>query len=168
MFVKYIFFNDTGKYYLVDSSYSNMEGFIAPFHGVRSQLHEYVGANQLPRNAKELFNHRHSSLRKAIRKSFHVLKTRFPILKLAPQYAFHTQRDIVIAACVIHNLIRREERSDWLFASAEGGITEELPEPDDQPDLHMAMPLQDQHASAFRDSVAESMWNDFLSKWDEW
>lgn len=157
-----------GKYYLVDSGYSNMEGFIAPFHGVRSQLHEYTGANQLPRNAKELFNHRHSSLRKAIRRSFDVLKTRFPILKLAPQYAFHTQRDIVIAACVIHNLIRREERSDWLFASAEGGITEELPDPDDQPDMQMAMPIQEQLASAFRDSVAESMWNDFLNKWDEW
>lgn len=168
LFVRVYLFYNTGKYYLVDSGYLNMEGFIAPYHGIRSQLHEYVGANQLPRNAKELFNHRHSSLRKAIRRSFDVLKTRFPILKLAPQYAFHTQRDIVIAACVIHNLIRHEERNDWLFASVEGGITEELPDPDDQPDMHMAMPIQEQLASAFRDSVAESMWNDFLNKWDEW
>lgn len=146
-----------------------MEGFIAPFHGVRSQLHEYRGANQLPRNAKELFNHRHASLRKAIQRCFHVLKTRFPILKLAPQYAFHTQRDIVIAACVIHNLIRREERNDWLFASAEGGmIIEDMTDLDDQPDMQLAMPIQEQIASAFRDSIAESMWNDFINKWDEW
>ncbi|KAI8031058.1 putative nuclease HARBI1 [Camellia lanceoleosa] len=156
-----------GKYYLVDSGYLNMEGFIAPFQGVRYHLHEYRGANLLPRNAKELFNHRHSSLRNAIQKSFKVLKTRFPILKVAPQYAFHIQRDIVIAACVLHNHIRREERNDWLFADAEGDTVEELPDFDDQPDM-MASPNQEQTASSLRDSIAASMWNDFLNKWDKW
>ncbi|KAA8522645.1 hypothetical protein F0562_012992 [Nyssa sinensis] len=156
-----------GKYYLVDAGYSNMEGFIAPFQGVRYDLHEYRGVNQLPGNAKELFNHRHSSLRNAIQKSFNVLKARFPILKLAPQYAFHIQRDIVIAACVIHNHIRREERNDWLFSSAEGGTVEELPDVDDQPDLHLASP-QEQIASSLRESIAAEMWNDFTCKWDEW
>ncbi|XP_057984439.1 uncharacterized protein LOC110668288 isoform X5 [Hevea brasiliensis] len=70
-----------GKYYLVDTGYSNMEGFIAPYLGVRYHLHEFRGANQLPTNAGELFNHRHSSLRNVIQRSFSVLKTRFPILK---------------------------------------------------------------------------------------
>ena len=80
----------TGKYYLVDTGYLNMEGFIAPFEGVRYHLHEYRGAHQLPRNAKELFNHRHSSLSNAMWKSFNVLKERFPILKPDLQYGFHT------------------------------------------------------------------------------
>ncbi|XP_059656218.1 uncharacterized protein LOC132303127 isoform X2 [Cornus florida] len=156
-----------GKYYLVDAGYSNMEGFIAPYQGVRYHLHEYKGANQLPRSAKELFNHRHSSLRNAIQKSFDVLKARFPILKLAPQYGFHIQRDIVIAACVIHNHVRREEKNDWLFASAEGGAVEELPDVD-EPDMHLASSIQEQIASAMRDSIAAEMWNDFINKWDEW
>lgn len=158
----------TGKYYLVDMGYSNMEGFIAPYQGVRYNLHEYRGANHLPRNAKELFNHRHASLRNAIQRSFDVLKARFPILKLAPQYAFHTQRDIVIAACVLHNLIRREEINDWLFNGTDGVLVEGLSDLDDHPDMQLALPINGQIASSIRDSIAASMWDDFINKWDEW
>ncbi|KAM3283547.1 hypothetical protein P3S67_027192 [Capsicum chacoense] len=157
-----------GKYYLVDTGYVNMDGFIAPFPGIRYHLPEYRGANLLPRNATELFNHRHASLRNAIQKSFDVLKTRFPILKLAPQYAFQTQRDIVIAACVIHNHIRREDKSDWLFKDIEGRYVEELPDLDDDPDPHLAFQVHEQSASALRDSITATMWNDFINKWEEW
>ncbi|XP_073140316.1 uncharacterized protein [Henckelia pumila] len=157
-----------GKYYLVDQGYENIDGFIAPYEGVRYQLNEYRGANLLPRNAKELFNHRHSYLSNAIRKAFNVLKARFPILKLAPQYAFHTQRDIVIAACVIHNHIRREENNDWLFNSNEAGMTDESPGLDEQHDLQSAFLVHEQIASTRRDSIAAAMWNDFMNKWDEW
>ncbi|XP_017983964.1 PREDICTED: uncharacterized protein LOC18612005 [Theobroma cacao] len=157
-----------GKYYLVDAGYSNMEGFLSPYPGVRYHLHEYRGANQLPRNAKELFNHRHSSLRNVIQRSFDVLKARFPILKLAPQYAFHIQRDIVIAACVLHNYIRHEERHDWLFSSREGVTVDELPDFDEQPELQFASSIEEQIASSLRESIAAVMWNDFLNKWDQW
>ncbi|XP_015573951.1 uncharacterized protein LOC8285006 isoform X1 [Ricinus communis] len=155
-----------GKYYLVDTGYSNMEGFIAPYLGVRYHLHEFRGANQLPRNARELFNHRHSYLRDVIQRSFSVLKTRFPILKLAPQYGFHIQRDIVIAACVLHNYIRREERNDWLFASIDA--VEELSDFDDQPEMQLASTIQEQIAFSLRESIAAAMWNDFINKWDQW
>lgn len=145
-----------------------MEGFIAPFQGVRYHLNEFRGANKLPRNARELFNHRHASLRNAIQRCFHVLKERFPILKIATQYAFHIQRDLVIAACVIHNHIRSEERNDWLFNGVEGFIVEELPDlAEDQTDVQMTS-MQEQIASSLRDAIAGEMWNDFLNKWDEW
>lgn len=157
-----------GKYYLVDTGYWNMEGFIAPYQGVRHHLHEFRGANQLPRNAKELFNHRHSSLRNAIQRSFQVLKTRFPILKLAPQYAFHIQRDIVIAACVLHNFIRCEEEKDWLFSSVEGMKVDELPELDEQPEIQLVSSIQEQVAFSKRDSIAAAMWDDFINRWDDW
>lgn len=145
-----------------------MDGFIAPYEGVRYHLNEYRGANLLPRNAKELFNHRHSSLSNVILKSCNVLKERFPILKLAPQYAFHTQRDIVIAACVLHNLIRREERNDWLFNSMYIGTTDDSSGLDEQPDLQSAFSFHEQMASSRRDSIAAAMWNDFITRWDEW
>ncbi|XP_051117938.1 uncharacterized protein LOC127242440 isoform X2 [Andrographis paniculata] len=157
-----------GKYYIVDLSYDNMIGFVAPYEGVRYHLHEFRGANLLPRNAKELFNHRHSSLYNAIQKSCSVLKERFPILKLAPQYAFHTQRDIVIAACVLHNYIRREERNDWLFNSIENRTLTESPGFDDPPDLQPPFSINEQMAASRRDSIAQAMWNDFMNKWDEW
>jgi len=97
-----------------------------------------------------------------------VLKERFPILKLAPQYAFHVQRDVVIAACVIHNFIRHEDSDDWLFASYEERIVEEDSDVDDLPDVQLASPLKEQMGMLIRDSVATSMWNDFLNEWNEW
>ncbi|CAK8532395.1 unnamed protein product [Lathyrus sativus] len=157
-----------GKYYLVDQGYLNTEGFMAPFQGVGYQPYEYRGANQLPRNAKELFNHRHCFLRNTILRSFNVLKSRFPILKLAPQYSFQIQRDIVIAACVLHNFIRREERNDWLFSSLGGTFVEELSDPDELPDVQFLSSMQEQIAFSLRESVSASMFDDFINKWDEW
>lgn len=148
--------------------YTNTQGFIAPYIGSRYHLHEFRGANQLPRNAKDLFNHRHSSLSNVMKRCFDVLKTRFPILKVAPQYAFDIQRDIVIAACVLHNFIRCNERNDWLFRAIEGVVVEELPDLDDQFDMQLACSIPEQIASAFRDSIATAMWSDFLNNWDEW
>lgn len=158
-----------GKYYLIDTSYLNMEGFIAPFQGVRYSMHEFKGAKCLPRDVKELFNHRHSTLRHAILRTFYVLKERFPILKLAPQYAFQVQRDIVIAACVVHNFIRQEDCNDWLFSSVEEKILEEeAPEFDDLPDMQSGSPSKEHMGMLQRDSIATSMWNDFLNEWNEW
>nr|AFK45093.1 unknown [Lotus japonicus] len=157
-----------GKYYLVDMGYFNTEGFITPFQGVRYQRHEYRGANQFPRNAKELFNPRHYFLRGAILRSFTVLKARFPILIPAPQYSFQIQRDIVIAACVLHNIIRREDRNDWLFNSLGGTPVDELTVLDELPDVQLLSSMQEQLAFSLRDSIASAMWDDFLNKWDEW
>ncbi|ONH94136.1 hypothetical protein PRUPE_7G000100 [Prunus persica] len=157
-----------GKYYLVDSGYANMKGFIAPFQGVRYHVHGYRGANQLPRNARELFNHRHSSLSNVIQRSFSLLKTRFPILKLAPQYAVHIQRDIVIAACVLHNYIRRMSEKDWLFFDTEKITMDELPDLDENPDMELVASLQEHVAFSLRESIAAEMWNDFINRWDQW
>lgn len=107
-------------------------------------------------------------MRKAILRSFNVLKTRFPILKLAPQYSFQVQRDIVIAACVLHNFIRREERNDCIFNSIGGLPVEEMSDLDELPDVPMLSSIQEQLAFSLRDSIAASMWDDFLNKWDEW
>ncbi|XP_050366468.1 uncharacterized protein LOC126784929 isoform X2 [Argentina anserina] len=155
-----------GKYYLVGTGYANMKGFIAPFQGVRYHIHEYRGANQLPRDARELFNHRHSSLSNVIRRSFHLLRTRFPILQVAPQYAFHTQRDIVIAACVLHNYIRRELKNDWLFSSMECLTVDD--DVDEHPDTGLASLVQEQVAFSMRESISSEMWYHFMHGWDQW
>ncbi|KAL6336580.1 hypothetical protein AAG906_025135 [Vitis piasezkii] len=75
-----------GKYYVVDSGYPCISGFLPPYRGERYHLQEYRGRRNQPIRYKELFNYRHSSLRNIIESYFGVLKTRFPILRMMPCY----------------------------------------------------------------------------------
>ncbi|XP_028762826.1 protein ALP1-like [Neltuma alba] len=108
-----------GSFYLVDSGYSCTGGFLPPYRGERYHAQEYQGRGRQARNAKELFNYRHSSLRMTIERCFGVLKARFPILKLMPSYKPSRQRLIVVACCAIHNYIRKWSRRDLLFTEWE-------------------------------------------------
>ncbi|XP_062103069.1 protein ALP1-like [Humulus lupulus] len=82
-----------GKYYVVDSGYPNMPGFLAPYCGERYHLRRFRGRWNHPRGAMELFNYRHSSLRNVIERCFGLLKARFPILKSMPPYLLGKQFD---------------------------------------------------------------------------
>ncbi|XP_028062795.1 uncharacterized protein LOC114266097 [Camellia sinensis] len=61
-----------GKYYFVDAGFKNMPGFLVPFHSQCYHLQEFHGRHYS--GPKELFNHRHSSLRNVIERTFGVLK----------------------------------------------------------------------------------------------
>jgi hypothetical protein len=63
-------------------------------------------ANFRPRNSKELFNLRHSSLRNAIERIFGVLKKRFKVLTQQLEDPFEIQVQLVKAVCCWHNIIR--------------------------------------------------------------
>ncbi|XP_060961641.1 protein ALP1-like [Cannabis sativa] len=102
-----------GKYYLVDSGYTNMPGFLSPYRGERYHLNQYADRN--PLGKRELFNYRHSSLRNVIERCFGVLKARFPILKQMPSYDLKIQKYIVIACCGIPNFIRTNAEKDIYF-----------------------------------------------------
>ncbi|XP_026459121.1 uncharacterized protein LOC113359753 [Papaver somniferum] len=102
-----------GKFYLADAGFANMPQFITPYRGVRYHSKEF-GGNR-PKDAKELFNLRHASLRNAIERVIGVLKRRFTILQLQPQYPFESQVKIVLACCILHNHIRRECINDLIF-----------------------------------------------------
>ncbi|XP_062074948.1 protein ALP1-like [Humulus lupulus] len=104
-----------GKYYVVDSGYPNMPGFLAPYRGERYHLRRFRGRGNHPRAAMELFNYRHSSLRNVIERCFGLLKVRFPILKSMPPYLLGKQRRIPIACCAIHNWIRMHSINDEMF-----------------------------------------------------
>ncbi|KAF7135069.1 hypothetical protein RHSIM_Rhsim08G0145100 [Rhododendron simsii] len=81
-----------GKYYLADSGYGIRSGFIPPYRGVRYHLKEY--SNHEPKNEKELFNHRHSSLRSTVERGFGVLKKRFRMLGGEPYLKYELQVDV--------------------------------------------------------------------------
>ena len=98
------------KYFLVDATYTNMLGFIAPFRPARGTVQA--------RATKSLFNRRQASLRSVIERSFDVLKMRFPILKGPMQnYLIATQNNIVFASCALHNIIREKVSNDDYFAA---------------------------------------------------
>ncbi|XLU45786.1 hypothetical protein S245_040600, partial [Arachis hypogaea] len=81
------------KYYLGDAGFMLKFGILTPYRGVQYHLKEYsVRESQ---NSKELFNHRHSSLRNVIERCFGVLKKRFLIITgdTEPYYSFETMRD---------------------------------------------------------------------------
>ncbi|KAI3864288.1 hypothetical protein MKX03_006121 [Papaver bracteatum] len=150
-----------GKFYLADAGFANMPQFVAPYHGVRYHLKEF-GGNR-PKDAKELFNLRHASLRNAIERAIGILKRRFTILQVQPQYPFESQVKIVLACCILHNHIRRECINDLIFDDEN---LQSLPETDIRMQHDNECPTlgrnrQREVASELRSSIADAMWNDY-------
>ncbi|KAL5559224.1 hypothetical protein UlMin_035435 [Ulmus minor] len=75
-----------GKYYLVDSGYSNKLGYLAPFPNIPYHLRDARRRGGQINGPTELFNYRHASLRNCIERCFGVLKARFPILRLMTSF----------------------------------------------------------------------------------
>jgi len=86
-----------GKYYLGDVGFMLKAQVITSYRGFRYHLKEY--SLRGPQNACELFNHRHSSLRNVIERTFGALKKRFPIIasEMEPHYSVDTVTDIVVS-----------------------------------------------------------------------
>jgi hypothetical protein len=59
-----------------------------------------------PANKEELFNLRHAQARNVIEHIFGVLKRRFRILIIPPEYSVKVQAQIPSALCAIHNFIQ--------------------------------------------------------------
>ncbi|KAL5554275.1 hypothetical protein UlMin_041676 [Ulmus minor] len=104
-----------GKYYLVDSGYSNKPGFLAPFSNVPYHLRDTRRRAGGINGPTELFNYRHASLRNCIERCFGVLKARFPILRYMTNFSLIRQREIAMCCFVLHNFIRLHNRGDPLF-----------------------------------------------------
>ncbi|XP_074592484.1 uncharacterized protein LOC141848355 [Curcuma longa] len=94
-----------GCYYLVDAGYCNSNGFLAPYRGHRYHLNEWEGRH--PETAEEFFNMKHSRARNVIERCFGLLKGRWKILASPSFFPMQTQVRIIIACCLLHNLIRK-------------------------------------------------------------
>ncbi|KAH6805371.1 hypothetical protein C2S51_030202 [Perilla frutescens var. frutescens] len=81
---------------------------------------DFDGQGHHPRNASELFNLRHASLRNVIERIFGVFKSRFTIFKTAPPFPFQTQAKLVLACVGLHNFLRKECHSDEFPVENEG------------------------------------------------
>ncbi|KAG6488995.1 hypothetical protein ZIOFF_050253 [Zingiber officinale] len=151
------------QFYLVDSGYPNMPGFLAPYRGRRYHLRDYQGQGR-PRGKEELFNYRHSTCRNIIERCIGVLKARFRILKDMPNYPITRQRLILVACCAVHNFIRRHHAmnnlfmeyssDDMLMSGVEGDFNDQEPIPIDS--------NQTAQMRNIRDEIASNMWNDYM------
>ena len=150
-----------GKYYLVDAGYPNAPGFLAPYRCTRYHLKEWSRENPI-NSAHELFNHRHSSLRNAIERTFGILKQHFPILRHATSYDIMTQSYIVLACCILHNFITIEDGLP---------LEEAIEEEDDHDGIEVplletyGLSQEDRNEWAqFREDIASRMWEDYRSR----
>ncbi|RVW12489.1 hypothetical protein CK203_093473 [Vitis vinifera] len=102
-----------GYYYLVDAGYTNGKGFLAPYRGQRYHLNDWREGH-MPTTHEEFFNMKHSAARNVIERCFGLLKLRWAILRSPCFYPIKTQCKIILACCLIHNLIKREMSVDPL------------------------------------------------------
>lgn len=108
-----------------------------------------------------MFNLRHASARNVIERIFGVLKQRFRILLLAPQYSLEIQARIPAALAAIHNFICEHSDADddnplkmnggdMVNAGHDGDSNE-----DDGPILNNV------DVDERRDQIARAMWDDY-------
>ncbi|KAG8390918.1 hypothetical protein BUALT_Bualt01G0133500 [Buddleja alternifolia] len=129
-----------GHYYLCDSGYTNGQGFLAPYSGVRYHIQDWNSQRTPSQNAHELFNKVHAKARNVIERSFALLKGRWAILRSNSFYPVKVQNRIIMGCDLLHYFIRTEMPYDPLEA--------EIPEADDQ--------ITDDNDVAFIDQVEPS------------
>jgi len=84
------------KYYVVDSGYPYIKGFLTLYRSLRNRIVSYhmsqFNTNHPPRNKHELFNRWHASLRSVIERTFGVWKKKWRILSKFPRYIIEVQK----------------------------------------------------------------------------
>ena len=95
-----------GKYFLTNVGFPLCNQLLIPYWGVHYHLVEWGCANIRPMTKEELFNLQHASAHNIIELIFGVLKHRFCILLLAPEYSLEIQAWIPAALCAVHNFIQ--------------------------------------------------------------
>ncbi|PKA60809.1 hypothetical protein AXF42_Ash006443 [Apostasia shenzhenica] len=113
-----------GKYYIVDSGYTNTSKFLAPYQNIRYRIARFSSANSREdASMEENFNHIYACLRNVVLRMFGILKQRFRILSTMRPFSLETQRDIILACFVLHIFIARYSKVDPIFTAPE---TEEV------------------------------------------
>ncbi|KAG6483299.1 hypothetical protein ZIOFF_059943 [Zingiber officinale] len=144
-----------GCYYLVDARYCNSDEFLAPYRGHKYHLNEWEGRR--PEIAKEYFNMKHSRARNVIERCFGLLNGRWKILASPSFFPMQTQVRIIIACCLLHNLICKFMSHD---------PQECIPDEDDDSDRgteteYMRIIGPTDQWTAFRNNLAQQMFNNW-------
>jgi hypothetical protein len=118
-----------------------------------------------PRNPKELFNLRHTSARNTIKQIFGILKRRFRILQLPPEYSMSIQALIPPALAALHNFIREydpdeiqtyDNNNEPVEFELQMGPSGSVGELEGQ-----VMREEPVRANGRRDEIADAMWDQY-------
>jgi hypothetical protein len=109
-----------------------------------------------------LFNLHHASARNVIKRIFGVLKRRFRILLLAPEYSLQIQARIPAALCAIHNFIRLHDPAEN-ETLADNDDTENDTQVDHDHEASAAVAAEIDTPSTKRDHIAQAMWDNYLA-----
>ena len=114
-----------GKYYVVDSRYPMMKGYLAPYKGISYHLQDFWRRGGSLRTRHENFNHAHSSLRcvhlslrYVIERTFGVWKNKWRIIRAMPSFPFHIKILTILTTMALHNFVRLNDRDDKGFINA--------------------------------------------------
>ncbi|XP_074327416.1 uncharacterized protein LOC141665336 [Apium graveolens] len=149
-----------GKYYLVDCGFANRHQFLSTIRKVKFYLKVFGGEGRHPRNANELFNLCHSSLRNVIERIFGIFKSRFTIFKIAPPFPFQVQAELVLACAGLHNFLRKECRSDEFPFEVVDDQSLDMEDADNHESNIPSQQQQRTEANTWRANIANSMWED--------
>jgi hypothetical protein len=153
-----------GKYYLADGGFASCDELLVPYRRVRYHLAEWGRADLRPVNKEELFNLRHASARNVVERIFGVVKKRFRLLALAPEYDATIQARIPPALCALHNFIRLhdpDEISEYTDDVLEIQLLRN--DDDDTGELAVGPPTRQARtrANQRRDRIATEMWDSY-------
>jgi hypothetical protein len=117
-----------------------------------------------PDNKEELFNLRHAQARNVIERIFGVLKRRFRILLIPPEYSVKVQAQIPSALCAIHNFIQiHDPKEDKLPDLENSDYSNLIPNPGDN-GVRQTDYSEDNVSDGVavrRDKIAEDMWDSY-------
>ncbi len=109
----------------------------------------------------ELFNLRHASARNVIERIFGVLKQRFRILLLAPEYDLNIQAKIPAALCAIHNFIRINDADEGILPEERNLHDQDHNIFDNGVFVGENLEEDNNEMARRRDQIAQSMWEDY-------
>jgi hypothetical protein len=152
-----------GKFYLADAGFALTDELLVPYRGERYHLDEWRRGDRGPRTKEELFNLRHSSARNVIERIFGVLKRRFRILIMPPEYSTKIQSCIPPALCAIHNFIRRYDPMEINDLADSQDILPPHIDLEMYGILSEGLPTRDarEAGAQSREHIAEAMWRDY-------
>lgn len=118
-----------------------------------------------PVNKEELFNLRHAQARNVIEHIFGVLKRRFRILVIPPEYSVKVQAQIPSALCAIHNFIRiHDPQEDEPSNILNSEYSSSIPNPGDDGVRQVNIAEEDtvfDNVTIRRDKIAQEMWDSY-------
>jgi hypothetical protein len=93
-------FNFVGRYYLVDSGYSQNTRYMSRYPHTNDVL-----------NPQAVFNYYHAQLRGIVERSFGALKSKWQVLEKIPFYTSEDKQSKLIIACfALHNYVAMQTR----------------------------------------------------------